>query len=170
MGREEAVILSRPDDRQSQISASQPPNKHTWRLALTVILAVIGVIGAFAVGFPTQLKHQLAISIVRQPTPYTQLFFSDPAALPKELKTDRTNKFAFTLINDEGRPETYDYIVTMTGAKSSEVVGMGSLTVRNNGQFTKTVGIKPKNKKTRYLIKVTLSDSVDFIQFYGITS
>jgi hypothetical protein len=166
------VILSRPDDRRSQVPASQPPNKRIWRIAAAVVLVFCVVTGVLAIGFPAQFKHQLAISIIRQPTPYTQLFFNDSTALPKQLKFDHLNKFTFTVINDQGRPENYHYIVTMTRVKSGKIVSIskGSLMVGNTKSVMQAVRVEPKFRKSHYLIKVTLSGTADFIQFYATTS
>jgi hypothetical protein len=170
LDRKESVILSRPDGRQDRAAPSQAPYKHVWRLAAVTVLIVIGVIGIFAIVFPTQFKHQLEISLIRQPTPYTQLYFTDPATLPKELKPGVVNKFAFTIINNEGHSEIYRYVVTMTRATSQTVVSTGSLTVGDNRQIMHTVGVEPRSKNSQYLIKVTLKGTVDSIQFYGSTS
>lgn len=163
------VILSRPDERRNGVPASQPPNKRTWQLAGAVALLFVTVIGALAIAFPKQLAHQVEISVVRQPTPYTQLFFSDSAVLPKQLKVDRMNTFTFTVINDQGLSETYHYIVTMTSSKSREVVSQGSFTIINNASTRRSVAVKPKYRRSHYLITVALSGTADFIQFYGDT-
>jgi hypothetical protein len=135
-----------------------------------VAAIVVGVVGIFAIVSPSQFRHQLEISVARQPNPYTQLYFTHPTALPKELKIDHVNTFAFTVINDQGHSATYRYIVTMTRAKSQTVVSTGYLTIGNNQQITRTVEVEPKSKRSQYLIKVTLSGTVDVIQFYGSTS
>jgi hypothetical protein len=58
----------------------------------------------------------------------------------------------------------------MTRAKSQTVVSTGYVTIGNNQQITRTVEVEPKSKRSQYLIKVTLSGTVDVIQFYGSTS
>lgn len=134
-----------------------------------VVLILVGILGIFAVAFPDQFRHQLEISVVRQPTPYTQLFFSDPAALPKKLTVGHANKFSFTIINNEGHSQTYHYTVTVTHAKSRTVASEGSLTLGDQQSSTQTVAVKPASRGSQYLIEVALSGTSDLIQFYGDT-
>jgi hypothetical protein len=164
------MIASRPDDDSwNRAPAPQPPNKPAWRIAAAVVLILIGILGLFAIFFPTQFKHQLDISVLRQPTSYTQLFFGDPAALPKKLEVDSVNKFSFTVINNQGHSAIYHYTVTITGAKVQKVAGQGSFTLGDSRSITRTVGVVPTARGIQYLVKVTLSGTADFIQFYSNT-
>jgi hypothetical protein len=167
------MILSRPDDRQNRAPApsrSGNPGKPVWWRAAVVVLMLVGILGIFAIVFPSQFKHQLEISVVRQPTPYTQLFFSDPATLPKKLTVGRANKFSFTVINNEGHTQSYHYTVTITGAKLRKVASEGSLTLGDGQSITRTAGVEPPSRGLQYRIEVALTGTADFIQFYGNTS
>lgn len=164
------MIASRPDDHRNRALAPQPPKRHAWRLALAVVLIVIGIIGIFAICFPTQFKQQLEVSVLRQPTPYTQLFFSDPTALPQKLEVDRVSRFSFTVINNQGRSGTYRYTVTITGGKLQKLASQGSFTLGDSQSVTRTVGVVPTSRGTQYLIKVTLSGTPDVLQFYSTTA
>ena len=165
----ETMIAPRPDERRNRAPAPQPQNKPPWRFAVAAVLALVGIIGIFAIGFPTQFKHQLEISVFRQPTPYTQLFFSDPRVLPKKLEVGHVNKFSFTVANDQGHSATYRYTVTISGGKLQKVAGGGSFTIGDGQSITRTVEVVPASRKTQYLIKIALNGTVDFIQFYGDT-
>jgi hypothetical protein len=166
------VSLTRPVGHGNRVSESDPPSKRRWWLAATIVLVSAALVGGLALAFPKEFKHQLEISVVRQPTPYTQLFFSDPSALPQRLHVKRVNTFAITIINDQGRSELYHYTVTMAGAGSRKVVGTGSVVIGDSSSATRTIGVKPKSRKSRYLVTVVLSgDGIsEFIQFYGVTS
>jgi len=164
------MIASRPDDHRNRDLASQPRKSHAWRLALAVVLILIGIVGIFAICFPAQFKQQLEVSVLRQPTPYTQLFFSTPTALPQKLEVNHVNKFSFTVINNQGRSGTYRYTVTITGGKLQKVASQGSFVLGDSQSVTRIVGVVPKSRGTQYLIKVTLSGTADFIQFYSKTA
>jgi hypothetical protein len=164
------MILSRPDDRQYRAPAPPPPGKPTWWRAAVVVLLLVGALGIFAIVFPSQFKHQLEISVVRQPAPYTQLFFSDPATLPKKLTVGRANKFSFTIINDEGHSQSYHYTVTITDAKLQKIASEGSLTLGDGQSIVQTVGVEPPSRGSQYLIEVALTGTANFIQFYGNTA
>lgn len=134
-----------------------------------MVLILVGILGIFAIVFPAQFKHQLEISVVRQPTPYTQLFFSNPATLPKKLMVGRVNEFSFTVVNDEGHSQTYHYTVTVTGPKSRKIASEGSLTLNDRQSTSQTVGVKTASRGSQYLIEVALTGTSDLIQFYGNT-
>lgn len=177
------MTAPRPDDRWNRAPAPQwdrapspppsppppPPKRPAWQFAVAAVVMLIAIGSLLAICFPTQFKHQLDISVFRQPTPYTQLFFSDATTLPKKLEVGHPNKFSFTVINDQGHAATYRYTVTITGAKLQKVASQGSFTLRDSQSITRTVTVVPTVKKTQYLIKVALSGTVDFIQFYGKT-
>jgi hypothetical protein len=177
-GGKGTMITPRPDDRWNRASAQQSrtptplpesPKRPAWQFAVAAVLTLIGIAGLLAIFFPVQFNHQLDISVFRQPTPYTQLFFSDPTTLPKKLEVGHANKFSFTVVNDQGHPATYRYIVTITGAKLQKVASQGSFTLGDSQSITRTVAVVPTARKTQYLVKVMLSGTVDFIQFYGDT-
>jgi hypothetical protein len=163
------MIESRPDDHRNRALAPQPPKRPAWRLALAVVLVLIGIVGIFAICFPVQFKQQLEVSVLRQPTPYTQLFFSDSAALPQKLELGRVNNFSFTVVNNQGHSGTYRYTVTITGGKLHKLASQGTFTLGDSQSLTRTVGVVPTARGTQYLIKVTLSGTPDLIQFYGTT-
>jgi len=165
------MIAPRPDDRRTRAPAPPPSStsKPPWRFALTAALILIGIAGALAVFFPAQVKHQLEISVFRQPTPYTQLFFSNPTALPEKLEVGHPNKFSFTVVNDQGSSEAYRYTVTVTGGKLQRAASAGTFTLNDGQSVTRTSEIVPMSRGAKYLIKVTLSGTTDFIQFYGDT-
>ena len=173
------MITPRPDDRWNRAPAPQrsrppappppAPKKPVWQFVVAAVLVLIGIVGLLAIIFPAQFKHQLDISVFRQPTPYTQLFFGDPTTLPKKLEVGHANKFSFTVINDQGHAATYRYVVTITGAKLQKVASQGSFTLGDSQSITRAVAVVPTARKTQYLVTVTLSGTADFIQFYGVT-
>ena len=117
-----------------------------------------------------QFRHQLALSIVRQPTPYTQLYFTHPGALPGKLKVGQKNTFDFTIVNDENRAYRYTYIVMLDDSKKHLVVSTATATINNGQSATRSVTIVPKDRKSKYLITVTLEGMNQSIRFYSATS
>jgi hypothetical protein len=162
-------MLTRNVERSGDIHAVHLPKKNNRRVAVVAVLSFIGLFVGLFVAFPRQFVRQVEISVVRQPTPYTQLFFNNPTALPSQLRVNRANKFAFTIVNDQGRSWLYRYTVTASTAGSSTVAGRGSLTIRNGGSLTCTVAVVPKLRKSRYLVTVMLDTPDQSIHFYGDT-
>ena len=137
---------------------------------MIAIFSSAGLLMALFVASPRQFVHQIEISVIRQPTPYTQLFFSHPGAIPSTLRLDRPNKFTFTIVNDEGQSSLYHFTVTMKAAGSSTtVVANGSLRLDDSGIGTRTVAFVPTKQRHQYLITVVLDGSGLSIHFYGET-
>ena len=163
-------------DRSSQAGrssvADRPPalKPAPWRLIIGICLAVALVIVGAAIAYPSQFKHQLELSIVRQPTPYTQLYFTSPSALSSKLRVDQKNNFEFTIENDEARTYQYTYTVTLADFRSHLVVTTASLTLGNGDRATQIATVTPKDRKSKYLITVALEGGNQSIHFYGETS
>ena len=143
--------------------------RRSWR-PFIVMLSSAGLLAALFVASPRQFAHQIEISVIRQPTPYTQLFFSDPGAIPSRLRLDRPDRFTFTIVNDEGQSSLYHFVVMMnTTGLSTTVVANGSLRLDDRGTGTRTFAFVPKKRRHRYLITVVLEGSSQSIHFYGET-
>jgi len=153
-----------------QLRSSRPRKARWIRRPFVVTLSSAGLLAALFAASPQQFAHQVEISVIRQPTPYTQLFFSDPRAIPSRLRLDLPNRFTFTIVNDEGRSSFYHFAVVMdTIGLSTAVVANGSLRLDDKGTGTRTITLVPKNRRHRYLITVVLDGSGQSIHFYGET-
>ena len=153
----------------NQAPAQHQPKSQRGRLAILIALSVIMLTAGLFAMFPRQFIHQLKISTIRQPVPYTQLFFSNLATLPDRLHVNRRDIFSFTVINDEGRSQIYRYSVTMTTSGSHSLVGRGSLNISDQQTVTRAVAFISTSKDSRYLITVTLNKTGQSIHFYGDT-
>lgn len=141
------------------------------RAGITVGLAVLLLLlVAIAAAFPRQLKHQWELSVVRQPTPYTQLYFTAPASIPSVLAAGQQNTFDFTIENDEGRAYRYTYVVTLQDSRARQQVSKETVMVNSGERVTRAVTVDPTDKESRYLVSVTIPTLNQSIQFYGETS
>jgi hypothetical protein len=163
-------MLTKPQKYSNSTQVPEPREKIKYRIVIAIILAVIGLSAGIACAFPRQFMHQVKISLIRQPTPYTQLFFNNPTALPSRLHNNRPNIFTFTIVNDQGQSQRYRYTVVVSTAKSFIIASKGSLTIRNGDTATRTVAVTPKSRRSRYLITVALDAGGQSIHFYGDTS
>lgn len=159
-----------PVDRHQPADSQPPRKKPPWRLVIGIAAAVIVVILGAVATFPAQFKHQLEISIVRQPTPYTQLYFTNPSALSGKLEVGKKNTFEFSVENDESRTYTYTYTVTLDDSRSHLTVSRTSATLGSGDRVTRTVTFVPKDRKSQYLVTVALEGINQSIHFYGQTS
>ena len=172
-GNHAGLAYNSPDRYSQTGSRPSPPPKapkrSPWWIVIGICLAIVAVILGVAILFPSQFKHQLELSVVRQPTPYTQLYFTTPTTLSDKLKVDQKNSFNFTIENDESRAFRYTYIITLDDPKSHLTVSKESVTVGNGDQVTRLVTFVPKDRKSKYLITVTLEGMNQSIHFYGQT-
>jgi len=162
---------SRPSvDRCGQVGSVGLRSKAPLPLYIGIGLVTILILVAAAAALSKQFRHQLALSIVRQPTPYTQLYFPHPGTLPGKLKVDRKNTFQFAIVNDENRAVRYTYIVVLLHGSKSRHVSTATVTVSNGKTVTPSVTVVPKERNSRYQISVTLEGMNQSIHFYGTTS
>jgi hypothetical protein len=141
-----------------------------WKLPISIGLIGVAIVAGLAVAFPKQVGHQIQISLFRQATPNTQLFFTNPAALSRQLRVDEENKISFTVINDQGSSRNYQYTVTVDDAAGKELATRGVFTVKNGGALSRNVLFEPKSHKTKYIVTVELNGLNLSIHYYGATS
>jgi hypothetical protein len=114
---------------------------HRYRYVLAAILLFL-LAGATVV-VSGQVRHQLALSFVRQPTHYTELYFAAPG--PVEVASDGdavTVSVRFTVVNHEGRTTVYPYVVGVAD-QAGIPLGQadGSIAVADKGSSTEAVPV-----------------------------
>jgi hypothetical protein len=158
------------DNRHNQVDDQAARKRPPFLLYMGVGLVVILILIVAAATLSKPFRRQLEISIVRQPTPYTQLYFARPGTLPGKLKVDQKNIFDFTIVNDEGRKYSYTYTVTLADSRSHSVVTKDTVTIDNGGSVTRPATLVPKDRKAKYRVTVALGGLNQSIYFYGETS
>jgi hypothetical protein len=152
------------------VRVPQPSRKSSGHgVVIGVGLSCVALLVGLYAAFPRQFQHQLQISLVRQPTPYTQLYFTNLNALSGKLLVDKPDSFAFTIENDQGQTWAYEYTVTVSAAGSHTVADVGALSIPNGTSVTRTFKFVPKSRRSRYLVTVSLSPTDQSIHFYGDT-
>lgn len=86
-------------------------------------------------------RHQWALSLIRQPTPYTALSFNKSWAIPTAATAGQPIAFSFTVDNGQGRAITYRYVVTESTEQVSETLAQETKRVAPGGKWvvSKTV-------------------------------
>jgi hypothetical protein len=148
---------------QDRAAAGGPRRHWLWPLIGVVVLAG----GALGVAYRHTVGHQIAISVSRQSTPFTQLYFTHPDDLPKRLIAPGSDSFSFTIANGEGHSTDYAYTVTLAGPLSMTVVSKGTLRVADGGSVAKTIDLFPASTTTDYEVTVTLGAGDEVIHFQG---
>jgi len=136
-----------------------------------VAVAVICIAAAAALGiaFHHQIAHQIALAVTRQPTPFTELYFSNPQALPASLSRSAPNVFGFTVVNHEGHDTVYSYVVTLASSHGSSTIAEGRIDLTKNRGATRLVNVRPTRRSTEYLITVNLLGRTEMIRFRGVS-
>jgi hypothetical protein len=138
-----------------------PRGQRRWWPSLTVLLVVaIGISLSFPAG-----RHQWDVSILRQPTRYTALYFDHPASLPHQAKVNQTIAFSFTIANDEGRAVDYRYRVQTSPAGSPQQQEV-STTIPAARVESISVSLRPACAGSPCRIRISLAgypETIDFL-------
>jgi hypothetical protein len=139
-----------------------------WWLGGTVLVAGLLLVGSILFPF---VRHQLSLSVVRQDPPYTQLAFTNAAALPATAVVGKAIHVSFSISNDEEKPIRYQYVVA-----SGSVAASGSdatlrsltssiMTVAAGATWTVNTTVVPKCGANACRLQVSLprqGESIDF--------
>jgi hypothetical protein len=105
-----------------------------------VLLPLIALALAASLLIPAG-RHQWAISLIRQPTPYTVLSFNKSWAIPTTATAGQPIVFSFTINNGQRHAIKYRYVVTESTEQVSETLAQDTKRVAPGGNWvvTKTV-------------------------------
>lgn len=118
----------------------RPRPGRTWGYLAVGILVVVA--GSLAALFSSALRHQVDISLKRQPAPYASLYFTSPATLPSDLPTDKSYPVSFTVANHDVDRRSFRYEVTLT-SRSARNTAVGRVAVPSQGTAETTVTVTP---------------------------
>ena len=137
-----------------------------YRVALVAIAVVLALVGltAFAWRSPA-VRRQISLSVTRQPTPFTELYFTDHTNLPAILSTSDSNQFAFTIGNHEGKALSYPYVVTAQSSHGTTTLATGTVDVDAGRSVPVPVSFLAPEATTQYVITVQLSGRPQLIHF-----
>jgi hypothetical protein len=136
--------------------------RHTrWWPVLTP-LAVLAIV--FSLISPAG-RHQWALSLFRQPTPATALFFNKAWALPSTTISRAPLSVSFTIGNDEGRSVNYRYVLSVSGGQHSRVLKESARMVGAGQTWTVSTVIRPACDASRCRIEVSLPGHPETIDF-----
>jgi hypothetical protein len=110
-------------------------------------------------------RHQWALSLFRQPTRYTVLFFDHPADLPATAAAGHPIRVSFTVGNREGRAVGYRYVVRSAGGRRSRFVGEAARTVAAGASWTVSTAVRPACRTSPCRIQVSLPGHPETIDF-----
>jgi hypothetical protein len=157
----------------------QPPLRG-YSGVLAALFALL-VVGAIVVALSGQARHQVALSLVRQPERYTELYFSGngptegspsysvvgrAAARPGSLPGRVVVNVPFTVANHEGRATRFPYAVRVVD-DAEALLGQaeGALDPADGQSLTTTVAVDIPATGQRAAVDVDLEGRGEHIRF-----
>ena len=153
-----------PTDRHSRALPGGNRMRRWWPIVMPLAVLAAGASLLSPAG-----RHQWALSLFRQPTRYTALFFNKSWALPATGVRGEPITISFTIGNQEGHLVRYKYIVSETGGRSHRTLRTlktSARTVANNRELSISAVIRPTCATSRCLIQIALPghpETVDFL-------
>jgi hypothetical protein len=138
------------------------PTRWRWWPAAAVLAAGI----ALATVVSPAVRYQWALSLVRQPTRYTVLAFSDPSSLPATAVRGRPVPVSFTIGDDEGSLVSYRYVLASGSGTSLRTLSASGILVPSGATRTVTTSVVPQCAQPACRIQVSLpgqGEAIDFI-------
>lgn len=124
--------------------------------SLTAAVAVVAALTVLAVSW-APLRSQILLSVTKRPAPYTELYFTDFAALPRLVYPGHTYQVPYTVVGHDERAKT----VTATGTvqAGSRHLSLGRQTLRfgPGGRVAGSFDFSPPVRYAVYYVEVTLS-------------
>ena len=144
-----------PRDQQDEVKP-----RRWWPVVTPIAVVVIAVSLLLPAG-----RHQWALSLFRQPTPYTILAFNNPSTLPVTTRKNDPVEFGFRVGNQEGRSVRYRYVLSVMKNGHSRILGKSSKTVAAGATWTVAATIRPACGSTECRIEVSLPGHPETIYF-----
>src|SRR5438552_2296376 len=115
-------------------------------LAIAIVVSLLSPSG----------RHQWALSLIRQPTSYTALFFNRAWALPAVAVSRQPIEVSFTVINHEGRAIDYRYVLEVSSGGRPRILKESSRIVAIDRKWTVSVVVHPVCTASPCRIEVSL--------------
>jgi hypothetical protein len=137
-----------------------PTRRRWWPAVTAAAVLAIGISLLWPAG-----RHQWALSLIRQPTPYTVLSFNEAWTLPATAVVHQPIKVSFTVGNHEGRAVDYRYVLRESSSQSSRVLKESARMVAANATWTVSVTVRLVRAATPCHIEVSLPGHPETIDF-----
>jgi hypothetical protein len=129
---------------------------------MVVGVAVLAI--AVSLAFPAG-RHQWAVSIFRQPARYTALAFNYAWQMPTTATIGGRVDVFFTVTNEQGRAESYRYVLRQIAPGESQQLGHGVGTVAAGATWTVDTHIRPTCSVLPCEVQVALPGYPETIDF-----
>jgi hypothetical protein len=152
-------------DEKSEVPQGEQPRWQFWLYGAGFVTAVL-VIASLASPW---VRHEWALSLIRQNAPYTQLGFTNAAGLPATAVRGNTIPISFAITNDEGKQVSYHYVVASGSSSKLEPLSSATKVVASGASWDVDIVLVPKCAESPCRVQISLpqqSESIDFIFIY----
>lgn len=145
----------------SDAAQSEQPRWEFWLYGaglVTVVLVVASLLSPW-------VRHEWALSLGRQNTPYTQLGFSNASTLPITAVRGKGIPISFVITNEEGKQISYQYIVASGSGTKLKLLSSATKTVAAGASWDVDLTMLPNCAEAACRVQVSLprqSESIDF--------
>jgi hypothetical protein len=168
---------SRPPSMSHMESGQEPeassehdqPRWSFWLFGAAVVTAVLVLSSALS----PWVRHEWALSLGRQETPYTQLGFTRAASLPTSAVRGKGIPISFVIANDEGKQVSYRYVVASGSGATLKSLTSATEVVAAGESRNVSITVVPKCVGTTCRVQVSLpqqGESIDFMFTYPAKS
>lgn len=133
-------------------------------------LAILVVIVVAALLVPHSWRDAIESHFERKTEPITELYFTDPNALPKTVRVGQTFQVAFTIANHEGQQVTYSYRVSTDQSGTMAPVKVDTVTIANGATANIAVTVPASTKAQDFQVLVDLLNRTEHISFHATAS
>jgi len=120
-----------------------------------VALLLLGNVTALVRTWPP-LRRQVLMSVSQQPTPFTELYFSDPATLVSGLVGRAPQSIGYTVVNHTGAYRNYEVTVSLVSAGTTRVLARSSLGLAEGATARRSVIVGPGVPGTAAMLEVSI--------------
>ncbi len=146
--------------------ACPPPGRARW--CWRVLAGAAGLASAISL-LVAAGRHQWALSLLRQPTRYTVLYFDRAAVLQDRVTPGQPVHFAFTVGNREGRALRYRYVISTyplgSGGGRPLLLAESAKLVPAASNWSVSVTVRPHCGSSPCRIQVSLPGHPEAIDF-----
>jgi hypothetical protein len=151
---------------ESETSQDEQPRWEFWLYGAGFVAAVLVVASLLS----PWVRHEWALSLGRQNTPYTQLAFNRAAALPVNAVRGKGIPISFAITNDEGKKVAYQYVMASGSGTKLESLSSATKVVAMGASWDVNITVVPMCAESACRIQVSLpeqGESIDFMFTYA---
>lgn len=138
----------------------QGPSIRWWTAMTVLIIAAI-----FASSLSPYMRREWALSLTRQPNPYTTLSFSHASDLPSVVRPRQDIDVSFRIANHEGRAVSYRYLIQSIAKGRSVALKQSERALNSGAVWTVDAVVRPRCLAFLCRVVVTLPGHPETIDF-----